>query len=106
MQIYNLYAKDYLISCDKIANERNRLIKELNKIKGIKAYPSQANFIMLDLGENSSFDFCVHALENNNLLLKDLSTKNFFYGRNFIRVSVKDTNENNQLLELFKNHFA
>ena len=58
MQIFNMYKKSYTLSCEKIASERNRMICELNKINGIKAFSSQANFIMIDLGQNSSYNLC------------------------------------------------
>lgn len=102
LQTYNLFAKDYASACEKIAVERNRMIKEINKMDNIEAYPSQANYIMVNLGDYSSYDFCVEALDKYNILLKDLSSKNYFNGKNFIRVAVKDTKENNAFLKAIK----
>lgn len=102
LQTYNLFAKDYASACEKIAVERNRMIKEINKMDNIEAYPSQANYIMVNLGDYSSYDFCVEALDKYNILLKDLSSKNYFNGKNFIRVAVKDTKENNAFLRAIK----
>lgn len=103
LQTYNLFAKDYASACEKIAVERNRMIKEINKMDNIEAYPSQANYIMVNLKDKSSYDFCVEALDKYNILLKDLSSKNYFNGKNFIRVAVKDTKENNAFLKAIKN---
>lgn len=103
LQTYNLFAKDYANACEKIASERNRMIKEINKIDKIEAYPSQANYIMVNLKDKSSYEFCVEALDKYNILLKDLSSKNYFNGKNFIRVAVKDTKENNAFLRAIKN---
>ncbi len=105
LQVYNLYAKDYARACNRIAEERNRMLSELAKIKGLKAYPSQANFIMIKFDNISSYDFCVKALNEKNVLIKDLSTKNYFNGQSYIRISVKDTDENNIILGLFRNLF-
>lgn len=102
LQTYNLFAKDYASACEKIAVERNRMIKEINKMDNIEVYPSQANYIMVNLGDYSSYDFCVKALDKYNILLKDLSSKNYFNGKNFIRVAVKDTKENNAFLKAIK----
>ncbi len=102
LQIYNLYAKDYSKACDKIADERTRLIKELKKIDGIKVYDSQANFVMVDLGKRSSYDFCVNMLDKHNVLIKDLSSKNYFEGKNFIRVAVRNAEDNNKLIKGIK----
>ena len=99
LQIYNLFAADYDAACEKIANERKRMIGRLNLINGIKPYESQANYIMIDLGARSSYEFCVECLENHNMLIKDLSSKNFFRGRNFIRVAIKDRRENDIFLK-------
>ncbi len=102
LQTYNLYAKDYAAACEKIAKERTRMIKEINKIGDVKAFDSQANYIMIDLKEKSSYDFCVNCLDKYNILIKDLSSKNYFYGKNFIRVAVKDVHENNEFLKAIK----
>lgn len=99
LQTYNLYAKDYTSACEKIAKERIRMIKEINKIQSVRAFESQANYIMIDLKSNSSYDFCVRCLDKYNILIKDLSSKNYFYGKNFIRVAVKDVHENNEFLK-------
>ena len=57
---------------------------------------------MISLGNRSSYEFCVNCLEKYNILIKDLSSKNYFYGKNFIRVAVKDVNENNSFLKAIK----
>ena len=44
----------------------------------------------------------MEALDKYNILLKDLSSKNYFNGKNFIRVAVKDTKENNAFLKAIK----
>ena len=102
LQTFNLYAKDYKIACEKIAKERKRMIEEINKLPNVKAYDSQANYIMVWLQNQSSYDFCVDCLENYNILIKDLSSKNYFNGNNYIRVAVKDTHENNQLVKAMR----
>ncbi len=102
LQSHNLFAKDYSSACRKIAVERRMVIDEINAMDGVKAYPSQANYVMIDLGEISAFDTCIKALNTYGLLLKDLSTKDFFEGRNFIRVAVKSKEENREFLDMFK----
>ena len=106
MQIFNIYKKSYILSCDKIASERNRMIAEINQINGIEAFSSQANFIMINLKQNSSYDFCVNALNNANILIKDLSTKNYFNNKNYIRIAVRDEVDNNKLLDFIKQYFG
>ena len=102
LQTYNLYAKDYESACLQIAIERSRMIEEINKLNNVKAFDSQANYIMIDLKDKSSYEFCVKMLDSYNILIKDLSTKNYFNGRNYIRVAVKDRKENDMLLKAMK----
>ena len=99
LQIYNLYEKTYLSSCDKISSKRTRMIKELRKIDGIKVYDSEANYVMIDLKKVSSYDFCVKMLNTYNILIKDLSSKNYFNGKNFIRVAIRRKEENDKLID-------
>ncbi|MBR1748100.1 MAG: aminotransferase class I/II-fold pyridoxal phosphate-dependent enzyme [Clostridia bacterium] len=98
LQIYNLYEKTYRSACDKIANERQRVIERLSRIPGIKVYPSEANYVMVDLKDHSSYDFCVRMLDAHDILMKDLSSKNYFFGKNFIRVAIRDREDNDKLL--------
>ncbi len=98
LQVYNLYSKDYLASCDLIAEQREYMISELRKIKGIKVYDSEANYVMVDLGNTNSKELCINLLDNKKIIIKDLSTKNKFNGRNFIRLAVRDQNDNDLLL--------
>lgn len=104
LQNYTLFKKDYLASCDLIASERERVYSELSKIKSIKVYRSSANYLMVDLGNISSTKICVDMLDSDKLILKDLSTKNGFEGKNFIRVAIRDTKDNDIFLETFKKY--
>ena len=98
LQIYNLYDKTYKAACDSIEQERKFMLSSLRKIKGIKVYDSQANYIMIDLMNTNSYDFCVKILNKYDILIKDLSTKNHFNNKNYIRVAVRDNNDNNILI--------
>ena len=99
LQIYQLFAKDYEKACDAIVNERNRVIAELRKLKSIRVYDSEANYILVDLKETNSLDLAAKLLDEKNILIKDLSTKNYFYGKNFIRLAIRDESDNNALIE-------
>ena len=102
LQIYQLYAKDYANACDQIVEERERLIAELNEFKNIKVYPSEANYVMVDLKDRNARELAVSLLDKYNLIIKDLSTKNKFKGKNFIRLAVRDRKDNDFLLEVLK----
>ena len=102
LQIYTLFSKDYIQSCDNIASERKYMMEELRKIKGIKVYDSEANYIMIDLGKTNSKELCVRLLDEKKLIIKDLSTKSKFKGRNFIRIAVRDRHDNDILLDTLR----
>lgn len=108
LQIFNLFEKDYFTACDKIAQERTRMTSEINKIVGVHAFDSAANFIMIDLGKVNSYEFCVDILDKYNILIKDLSTKNYFNGKNYIRIAVRNKEQNsiliNAIKEIYKIH--
>ena len=102
LQIYQLFAKDYEKACDAIVNERNRVITELRKLKSIRVYDSEANYILVDLKENNSIDLAAKLLDEKHILIKDLSTKNYFHKKNFIRLAIRDENDNNLLIKAMK----
>ena len=102
LQIYQLYAKEYDKACDQIAIEREHMIEELSKLKGIKVYPSEANYVMVDLKERNSLELTVRLLDKYNLIIKDLSSKQKFEGKNYIRLAVRDRKDNNFLIEVLK----
>lgn len=56
LQIYEKYSKTYSATCDSIAEERSRFIKELSKIKNLHVFPSQANFVLCRLDGNNRSD--------------------------------------------------
>lgn len=103
LQIYEKYNKTYLASCDLIAEERARFIKELSKIKNLKVFPSQANFVLCKLeGNNRSDKLAVELLEKSNIYIKDLTGKKCFDEPVYIRLAVRDTKDNDLLVATLK----
>ncbi len=103
LQIYEKYSKTYSAACDSIANERARFIKELSTIKNLKVFPSQANFILCKLsGENYSDKLAVELLEKCNIYIKDLTGKKCFDEPRYIRLAIRDENDNNVLINALK----
>ena len=98
LQIYSLYQNDYATACNKVVAQRNQLKENLDKISFIKAYPSQANFIMCQvLKPYNAKQLATQLLVHQDLLIKDLSEKEGFEGKEFIRLAVKDQDENELL---------
>lgn len=104
-QIINLYEKDYTQSCNKIAEERKKMIANLSKIKGISVFNSQANYIMCKLENINSKELTTKLLCDYNIFIKDLSDKDGFNMGQFIRLAVRDSNDNEFLLNSLKEIF-
>ena len=94
LQIANLYKKDYINACNLLVEERSRFIEELRQIRDIVVYNSEANYIMCNLGNHNSTQLAATLLEQYNIFIKDLRTKDAFNGQNFIRLAVRTTEEN------------
>lgn len=102
LQIGNLYKKDYESACEKIAKERERFEKELINFKQIKVYSSQANYIMCELKDIDSTELTINLLEKYNIFIKDLKGKHGFEDKNYIRLAVRNEEDNNKLLSALK----
>ena len=105
MQIEEKYKKDYAASLVKIRAERARFQNELEKINGVRVIPSQANYVMVELEQRiSPKDLLKRLLIKHNLLIKELTTKT--NGRNYLRLAVRSTEDNNVLLKAMKEELA
>ena len=101
MQIEGKYQKDYSAALDRIRNERTRFQLELAKLNGVRVIPSQANFVMVELKNGiSSKELLKKLLIKHNLLVKDLAAKT--NGRNYLRLAVRNTAENDILISAMK----
>ena len=101
LQIAEKYKNDYAVALDKLRKERTRFQEELAKLKGVRVIPSQANYVMVELENNiSPKDLLKKLLINHNLLIKELTTKT--NGRNYLRLAVRNTDDNNRLLAAMK----
>lgn len=101
MQIEEKYKKDYQAALEKIRIERVRFQEELSKIQGIRVIPSQANYVMAELKDGfSSAVLMKNLLTKHDILIKDLASKT--KGKNYIRLAVRDTEDNNKLIDALK----
>ena len=98
MQIEEKYKKDYEAALIRIRAERARFAGELKKIKGVRVIPSQANYIMVELDESiSPKELLKTLLIKYEILIKELTTKT--NGRNYLRLAVRCTEDNDRLIE-------
>ncbi len=98
MQISDKYKKDYTIALEKFRAERARYEKRLQQIPGLKVYPSQANYVMVQLVNGmKAKDLTMRLLNRYNIFVKDLTGK--IGSEGYLRLAVRDTADNDKLLD-------
>ena len=103
LQIFDKYKKFYSIGCDKIAEERNRFTNLLKEFSWLEVYPSQANYVLCKiLDKISSEDLAIKLLDEYNIFIKDLSSKKGFENGQYIRLAVRNTEDNDKLIAALK----
>ncbi|WP_320990197.1 aminotransferase class I/II-fold pyridoxal phosphate-dependent enzyme [Bacteroides sp.] len=101
MQIFGKYESDYKMACEKFVAERSRFFKSLQRISFLRVIPSQANYFLCEVtNKYTSSELTRILLCENDILIKDCSTKKAFGGRNYIRIAVRGKEENNKLVEV------
>ena len=105
LQIFNIYKKDYKNACINIKDERDRFYNELRNIKELYVYPSEANYFMIELKKGNSFELAEFLLNNKKILIKVLNGKNGFDSKEYIRIAIKDKEENDYLFDCLKEYF-
>ena len=83
-----------------IRAERKRFQDELGKIEGLRVIPSQANYIMVELTYMRPRDLLKTLLFKHQILIKDLSNKT--NGGKYVRLAVRNTEDNDKLLAALK----
>ena len=110
LQIFDKYKKFYGSACDKIAEERGRFSSELSKIPGVIVYESQANYLLCKLSGEAekigSLGLAEKLLDGYNILIKDLSSKKGFENGQFIRLAVRNCQDNDRLIFALKEIFS
>lgn len=100
MQIIEKYQDDYEDAMIRFMDVRRRYMRGLKKVKNLKVYPSQANYVLCRVeGGLTSRKLADILLNRYNILIKDLSTKTGFEGGSYIRLAVKTDEENEALVK-------
>ena len=103
MQIYNKYDSFYKDACRKFQEERNRFYKALSEISFLRVVPSQANYFLCEVkGKYTSEELTETLLAKCNILIKDCGSKNAMKGRNYVRISVRNSADNDYLVKALK----
>ena len=103
MQIFGKYENDYKKACRQFIAERRRFEVQLKQIPYMRVLPTQANYFCIELIDKySSTELTKLLLARYNIMIKDCDSKNGLKGRNFIRVSVRSQEDNDQLISALK----
>ncbi|MCR5245914.1 MAG: aminotransferase class I/II-fold pyridoxal phosphate-dependent enzyme [Bacteroidales bacterium] len=99
MQIFGKYAGDYRLACRKFTAERARFLSRLEQIPWLTVLPSQANFFCLQIrGRYTSHEVTRVLLADHGIMVKDCDSKTGLEGRNYIRVSIRNSADNDALV--------
>lgn len=105
LQIAEKYQKDYANALVLIKQERARFQAQLHKIPGLRIIPSQANYIMAEItGGITAKALTKRLLVKHNLFIKDLSAK--MNGGQYVRLAVRNTEDNDKLIAALKQELA
>ena len=100
LQSIGKYAKDYRIACRRIAQERERFRHELERTGLLTVYPSQANYFLCKLRDGvNAADLACYLLESHEIFIKDLDGKKGFPAGSWIRLAVRNRQDNDRLVE-------
>ncbi|HEU4686541.1 MAG TPA: threonine-phosphate decarboxylase CobD [Nitrospira sp.] len=89
------------LSAAYVQRERRRLTNLLRSLPGLTVFPSQANFLLLELPDSPRGCIAPQALYQQGLLVRDCASLPGLNART-IRLAVRTENENNRLVAALK----
>ena len=100
MQIYNKYEKDYKAACGKFLKERADFEQQLRSIRFLRVMLSQANYFLCEiLPPRTANEVVLYMLKQHNILTRDCSNKPGLDGRQYMRIAVRNHEDNTRLIE-------
>jgi len=74
----------------------------LAEISFLRVIPSQANYVLCEITKDYTSTGLTTILLEDNILIKDLSTKKGFEGKQYVRIAVRDEEDNQMLISALK----
>ena len=103
LQIFGKYEADYRQACHRFIQERRRFEQLLRQVSFLRVIPSQANYFCLEVTQRfTSGELTRRLLADYEIMVKDCNSKHFLEGKNYIRVSVRSTEDNDRLIAALK----
>ena len=89
---------------EKIIIEREKLTDRINELSPFKTYPSQTNFVLVEVGSKGDTDLVYNNLLKQGILVQIVSDPIFSTSRYFLRITVGNKEENDILINGLKNY--
>ncbi len=90
---------------DALREERAYLLRELSRLPGVEALPSDGNFLLLDIHESGlTADAVVQSLLRDGVFIRSLASHHL--RRGYVRVSVGTHDDNRRCVESLRRTFA
>lgn len=102
MQIYEKYHKEYNKACEVFREERRLFYNELLTIPFIEVFSSQANYFLCKVKAPYKSKQLALSLLKYNILIKDCGSKKAFNGGDYIRIAIRNRNDNTILINALK----
>jgi len=99
LQIFGKYENDYKRACYQFIEERNRFEQQLRQIPYLRVTPTQANYFLIEVTTRfTAYELMSRLLTDYAILIKVSDTKGSQEGMNLIRISLRNTEDNNRLI--------
>lgn len=99
MQIFSKYENDYDRACGQFVSERKRFAECLEKIPFLRVVPSQANYFLCEVLDMGARELTERLLNSYDILIKDCSTKKGIEGKNYVRIAIRNSADNDRLVK-------
>lgn len=97
LQIFGKYEADYKKACREFLQIRTKFRRKLQAFSLLRVIPSEANYFLCEVKGITARELTERLL-HKNILIKDCSTKAGFQGREFVRIAVRNKQDNNLLI--------
>lgn len=107
MQIAEKYKKAYQASLEKLSAARKKMILDLDEIPGLRVFPSQANYVTVEITQGmSSRELTRRLLSDKGIFVKDLTPKMKRENRQYLRLAVRREEENVLLTDALREYLT
>ena len=103
LQIFGKYEADYRRACRQFIAERKRFEKLLHEIPYLRVIPSQANYFCIEIiNRFTSEELTKRLLADYEIMIKDCNSKRTLEGKHYIRISIRNSEDNDRLIDAFR----